>query len=177
MSVDLNKHTAEQSVLSEDRFDALLHDRLLAGDDQDSTEHLHSEDALDADSMADLALMRQVLGSYKSEALRFAAKQSASMPTPRVSRAAALWDSTPRWAVAATAAVALACTTVVVTERANEPAPVAMAAPPTTQALQADNRLLLSVDQALSNSVAPSEEELGLTAVPAHTVQHRRTAN
>ena len=170
------------SPRNDDHFDERLHDRLATGaafSDESSENEIDSDLVLDPDEddAADLALMHEALGSYKSETLRFAEQQSAAMPAPRVNRALALWDSTPRWVVASAAVLALGFSTVFVTHRTTEPAPLAMAAAPTAQALADDNQLLLSVNEALTANVAPSEQDLGLTAIPTHDTKRGRATN
>lgn len=109
----------------------------------------------------DLVMMHAALESYRDESLRWAERRSATMPALKP---ASRWFHAPQWAVAATAVVALAVTGVFYTQHLHAPADITTAATaPTQQALAVDNELLSSVDQALSGSVAPTEQDLGLT--------------
>ena len=127
--------------------------------------------------------LRSALGNYRAETLQWAERRSSTQaslqPAARRSR---MWAAVPQWSLAAVAVISIAAGVAHVYDRpdvndtsevtvATAPSPsVAVPATPTSPAeIAADNRLLSSIDQALSYHTESPIDSLGLK--PSHVAR------
>lgn len=118
-----------------------------------------------AEEPADLLEISEALRSYREQSLEWAHLRSATMPVPVPGRLA-LWLAAPQWALGTVAFCACVVGGALYTHHQAalvQQAAAALPAQQTEQALAEDNELLSSVNTALRESVAPTEQELGLT--------------
>jgi hypothetical protein len=137
---------------------------LLAG-----TDGATSDNTADADALA----LRSVLRSYRVETLQWAERRSATQPSLQpAARRSRFWAGVPQWSLAAVAVISIAAGV------AHVYAPVGndgdatsvtqgtVAADTVVRTSEADiaddNRLLTSIDQALSYHTVPPIDSLGI---------------
>lgn len=131
-------------------------------------------EAVDRAEDAELNHLREALSSYRTETFAWAERRSASQPSlVAAAQRADRWAAAPRWALAGVAAITLAVglvhynyssapigeTTVAVTQ------PVTVGAHTHTgssETIDADNRLLQSIDAELSYHPASPVDEYGM---------------
>ena len=132
---------------------------------------------------AEAEALRSALRSYRTETLQWAERRSSAQaslqPAARRSR---MWAAVPQWSLAAVAVISIAAGVAHVYDRpdvndtsevtvATEPSPSAVvpAAPASPAEIAADNRLLSSIDQALSYHTGSPIDSLGLK--PSHVAR------
>ncbi len=137
------------------------------------------EDGLhDADGEAES--LRSALRSYRTETLQWAERRSSTLPSLQpAARRSRAWAAVPQWSLAAVAVISIAAGVARVYDRPGvndtseetvaavpPPTAVAPAAPASAADIAADNRLLSSINQALSYHVQSPVDSLGLK--PSH---------
>ena len=128
--------------------------------------------------------LRSALRSYRTETLQWAERRSSTSPSLQpAARRSRIWAAVPQWSLAAVAVISIAAGVAHVYDRpdvndaseetvATAPAqsvvvPVARISP---AEIAADNRLLSSIDQALSDHAVTPVEGLGLKPSRSVTV-------
>ncbi len=161
MARPMNDDDFERELLRRlDTFDDAFDD--AANGKQDVTDA--QDAAADADDAADLVAMSAALHSYRDRSLDWAEQRSAAMPSPLPPRATG-WLAAPQWALGTVAFCGCVVGAALYTHHQAalvDQAAAVLPAAPTQQVLAADNDLLTSVDDALRDSVAPTEQQLGL---------------
>ena len=127
------------------------------------------------------AALRSALRSYRTETLQWAERRSSTQPSLQpAARRSRVWAAVPQWSLAAVAVISIAAGVAHVYDRPGDTGDETLA---TTQGtvtavsvartseadIAADNRLLSSIDQALSYHVQSSVESLDLK--PARTLK------
>lgn len=154
------------SERNDEEFDAKLSHRLAAEDGAPTAAGSDEEEAVD------LERVQTALRRYRAESLEWAQQRSATMPSPLPAGARAdrpAWLQAPQWVLGTAAFCACVVGGTVYTHHQAtllERAAAVLPNAPTQQALAIDNELLSSVDDALCGSIAPTEQELGLTNDP-----------
>ena len=131
-----------------------------------------TEVVLTAETDAEVLQMESALRAYRVEALQWAERRSSVQPSlVPAARRSTLWASLPQWSLAAVAAISIAAGVTHLVENhrdSNDVADVSVATvlPAAKQSspaqIAADNRLLSSIDSALSYHSASPVDALNL---------------
>ena len=127
--------------------------------------------------------VRSALRSYRTETLQWAERRSSTRPSLQpAARRGRMWAAVPQWSLAAVAVISIAAGVAHVYDRpdVNDASEETVATAPAQSVvvpeartspadIAADNRLLSSIDQALSNRAPSPIDSLGLQ--PAHTAR------
>ena len=123
---------------------------------------------------AEAEALRSALHSYRTETLQWAERRSATQPSlQRAARRSRAWAAVPQWSLAAVAVISIAAGVARVYDRsdagqedaaitASDAASGPAVAGASAADIAADNRLLSSIDQALSYHAATPVDGLGL---------------